>query len=230
MRQCSGPGPVFIYESLLNARDVQVYATRSLFVLMILIGLVVSWIGSDQAVTSRRRPPTSPTFARLAQLGERFFYTMAGVQLSLVLLAVPAAAAGSICMDRARYTGDMLVTDLSDAEIVLGKLGVPAVPILGMIACGMPVAALVGLLEGSTTWPSRGCSSCRSRWPCWAAPAITVSVWATRTHEALIAVYVLLGIWLLSLPIWYAYAVRSPLFAPPAWFEKANPFVCSSSH
>ena len=60
---------------------------------------------------------------QLAKLGEWFFYTMAGIQISLVLLAAPAAAAGSICMDRARGTlVHVMVTDLSDAEIVFGKL------------------------------------------------------------------------------------------------------------
>ena len=197
---------------------------------MILIGLVVSWIGSDQTMTSRRRPPTSPTFARLAQLGERFFYTMAGVQLSLVLLAAPAAAAGSICMDRARDTRHMLVTDLSDAEIVLGKLGARLAPILGMIACGMPVAALVGLLGGVDYLAIAGLfivSLALAVLGC--APAITVSVWATRTHEALIAVYVILGTWLLSLPIWFAYAVRARCLLHPHGLRRPIR-MSSSSH
>ena len=62
-----------------------------------------------------------------AGLGELYFYGLIGVELAIVMLAAPAAAAGAICGDRARGTLDhILVTDLSDAEIVLGKLGRPA--------------------------------------------------------------------------------------------------------
>ena len=219
-----GPGPVFIYETLLNARRWQVYAARSLFVLVILIGMVVVWFGSDRAVTSGQR---SPTYQELAKLGEQFFYTMAGVQLSLVMLAAPAAAAGSICMDRARGTlAHMLVTDLSDVEIVLGKLAARLAPVVGMIVCGVPVAALATLLGGvefgaiagsfivSLSLAVLGC-----------VLALTISVWATRTHEVLMAVYMFLGLWLLSLPIWYGLSFGKKLTPPPAWFQKANPYV-----
>lgn len=38
-----GPGPVFVYESLIFARRRQVYAGRALFVLALLIGLATGW-------------------------------------------------------------------------------------------------------------------------------------------------------------------------------------------
>ncbi len=45
-----GLGPVFVYESLLNARRIQVYAGRSLFVLVRLAGMVLVWMGRDSQV------------------------------------------------------------------------------------------------------------------------------------------------------------------------------------
>ncbi len=66
----------------------------------------------------------------------------------MVMLAAPAATAGAICLDKARGTLlHTLVTDLSDAEIVLGKLAARLVPVLGLVACSLPVLAL-GLLLG----------------------------------------------------------------------------------
>ena len=51
-------------------------------------------------------------------------------ELALILLAAPAATAGAVCLDKARGTLDhMLVTDLSNAEIVLGKLAARLVPV-----------------------------------------------------------------------------------------------------
>ena len=93
-------GPVFVYESLLNARRWQVYAGRSLFVLVMLLGMTTVWIMRNELAF---RPATKlPTRDEMAKLGEWFFYVMAGVQVSLVLLAAPAATAGSVCIDRAR--------------------------------------------------------------------------------------------------------------------------------
>jgi hypothetical protein len=97
-----GLGPVFVYESLLNARRWQVYAVRSLFVLLLLVGLAVVWLRRDNL--SGAPGPKPALYQQMATLGEWFFYTMAGIQVSLILLAAPAAAAGAICMDRARGT------------------------------------------------------------------------------------------------------------------------------
>ena len=66
-----------------------------------------------------------------------------------MLLAAPAATAGAVCLDKARGTLDhVLATDLSNAEIVLGKLGVRLIPVLGLIVCVLPVVALSGLMGG----------------------------------------------------------------------------------
>ena len=90
--------------------------------LLVLCGLVIVWVARIRLGFGRS--PTWAAYDQMAKIGEWFFYAMAGIQLSLVILAAPAAAAGSICIDRARGTlAHMMVTDLSDAEIVLGKLG-----------------------------------------------------------------------------------------------------------
>ena len=69
--------------------------------------------------------------------------------LSLVLLAAPAATAGAICQDRSSGSlAQLLATDLSDAEIVLGKLGVRLVPVVGLVACALLVLAICVLLGG----------------------------------------------------------------------------------
>jgi ABC-type transport system involved in multi-copper enzyme maturation permease subunit len=220
-----GTGPVFAFETLVNARRWQVYAGRSLFVLMVLAGMTVVWVTSNDYTPAPG--PRLRTYQQMAKLGEWFFYAMAGIQVSLVMLAAPAATAGSICMDRARGTlAHMLMTDLSDVEIVLGKLGARLVPIIGMIACGVPVAALSALLGGiefgaiaglfvvSLSLAVLGCTL-----------AITISVWATKTHEVLMVLYTFEGLWLLALPLWWSWTTGGKIMPPPDWFQKANPYV-----
>ena len=93
----------------------------------------------------------------------------------------------------------MLATDLSNAEIVLGKIGVRLVPVLGLIACVLPLTALTSLLGGidplalfgsfmtSIACAALGCSL-----------AMTLSVWGRKTHEVLMITYMMLIFWLIS--------------------------------
>jgi hypothetical protein len=138
------PSPVFVYEWITSTRRWQVYALRSLFVLGLLVATMLIGL-SREAVESG-----GPARLRaLAEVGERLFVAVVGTQLTLVLLAAPAATAGAICLDRSRGTlTHLLVTDLSDREIVLGKLAARLVPVLVMIAATLPVMALLTLLGG----------------------------------------------------------------------------------
>jgi ABC-type transport system involved in multi-copper enzyme maturation permease subunit len=220
-----GMGPVFVYEALLNARRWQVYMGRSLFVLVMLVGMAIVWIARDNLAFAPAKRLT--TYQQMAKVGEWFFYAMAGVQVSLVLLAAPATAASSICMDRARGTLlHVMVTELSDAEIVLGKLGARLAPIVGLIACGVPVASLSALLGGIEFGAIAGSfvvSLSLALLVC--TLALTISVWASKTHEVLMAVYMIVGFWLMALPIWQELSSGGAMMAPPAWFQKANPYV-----
>ncbi len=88
----------------------------------------------------RRRRPRCPSRSRCRWAGA-LFSTTAVILLGLVGLAAPAATAGSICLDKARGNLTLLLaTDLSDSEIVLGKLAARLVPVLGLILCATPSA------------------------------------------------------------------------------------------
>ena len=139
-----GPGPVFVYEWLTAARRWQPYALRALFIAMILAGMEI--VQGDRPMHARG---ALVSLSDLAVIGEQTYHSIALIELTLILLAAPAATAGAVCLDKARGTLDhMLATDLSNAEIVLGKLGVRLIPVLGLIAAALPVVALAGLLGG----------------------------------------------------------------------------------
>ena len=139
----------------------------------------------------------------MAMLGKAFFLGFVAMQLTLVLLVAPAATAGSICLDRARGTlTHMLVTDLSSAEIVLGKLAARLVPVLGLLACALPlmeILALVGGLDPNALLGAfvvaLGIAVLGS------SLALFFSLWVGKTHEAILATYAVWGLWLLWTPI-----------------------------
>jgi ABC-type transport system involved in multi-copper enzyme maturation permease subunit len=194
-----GPGPVFVYEWITASRRWQGYAVRSLFVLGLIVALLVVGIGRGAAGIV-----ASPKALRgLAQVGEKLFVAVVGTQLVLVLLAAPAATAGAICLDRSRGTlTHLLVTDLSDGEIVLGKLAVRLTPVLVLVAATFPFMELLTLLGGvdpdallgafvvTLGVAVLGCSL-----------ALVFSIRVRRTHEALLATYAVWGFWLLGTPM-----------------------------
>jgi ABC-type transport system involved in multi-copper enzyme maturation permease subunit len=221
---------VFVYESLTAARRWQVYALRAAFVGAILIGLCFVWNQISPFHTARE----TASLAELARYGQVIYRTIIVVELTLVLLAAPAATAGAVCLDKARGTLDhMLATDLSNAEIVLGKLGARMVPVLGLIACMVPVVAITSLLGGieplalfgsflvALSCASVGCSL-----------AMALSVYGRKTHEVLMLTYVILIGWNLApilLEIVSVLLTGTPrgLVGPATadWVDLSNPYV-----
>jgi ABC-type transport system involved in multi-copper enzyme maturation permease subunit len=214
-----GLGPVFFYECLANSRRWQTYAIRSVAVALLLAATVT---------IALRQTTIDPSYSwrEYAALGVSYFYAVIGVELTLVMLAAPAATAGAICVDRARGTlAHMLATDLSDPEIVLGKLAARLLPVLGLVACSWPVLAVSSLLGGIDPQALTlafaiilavallGCSM-----------ALALSVWARKPHEVVLVVYTFWGLVLLFWPIWYALALAKLLGPPARWSLLANPY------
>lgn len=211
--------PVFVYEWKVSSRRWQAYAQRSLFIAALLVALVV--VG-----TGRSGGAVSPSIQGLAAIGEKFFNALVGTQLTLVLLAAPALTAGSICLDRARGTlTHLLVTDLSAAEIVLGKLAVRLIPVFSMVLCAFPVLTMLTLLGGVDTdalvgalLVTLGIAGLGS------SLALAFSLWAGKTHEALLGTYAVWGLWLLG-PVWIDFIGRQlgvTLWTPP---RTSSPFL-----
>jgi ABC-type transport system involved in multi-copper enzyme maturation permease subunit len=222
-----GPGPVFVFESRILARRWHGYAGRALFITAILVGLAVTWWANVEIWSAARAGITAGKLAALASAGEQFFYAFAGIQITIVFLVAPAATAGAICQDRAQgILTQLAMTDLSSAEIVLGKLASRLAPVLGLLVCALPVLALATLLGGidplavfglfavSVAVAVLGC-----------ALALAFSLWVDKTHEAIMAVVLLWIAWLISLPTWAGYARSGFVSLPPEWFRKANPIL-----
>jgi ABC-type Na+ efflux pump permease subunit len=214
-----GPGPVFFYECLIGSRRWQTYAIRAVGV-AVLLAAIASIAMSDTPANA------APGWRRYAKLGESYFCGIIGVELALVILAAPAATAGAICVDRARGTlTHVLATDLSDLEIVLGKLAARMLPVLGLVACSWPVLALSSLLGGIDPAASTvgfaitlavalvGCTM-----------ALALSVWARKPHEVVLVVYTFWMAVMMIWPIWTGLAHAGYLDPPAHWSLVANPY------
>jgi ABC-type transport system involved in multi-copper enzyme maturation permease subunit len=219
MVKIEGMGPVIGREWRILARRWQWYAARTIFVAGLLAALATAaWSGRKDAVGIRGA----------AQAATRFFAAISGIQLGLVLLVAPAATAGAICVEKERGTlSHVLVTDLTGAEIVVGKLAAQLVPVVGLIACGLPVMQLTTLLGGvnpdallgaaliAAGAAAAGCSL-----------ALVLSVWGTRTHEVLLVTYAACFLWVASGPGWWVLNRTGLLvIGAPAWVNQSNPIL-----
>jgi ABC-type transport system involved in multi-copper enzyme maturation permease subunit len=217
-----GLGPVFAFEWLMTTRRWQLYAARSLFVAAILAGLFLVW------TTERDENPAARASLRAqARIGEQLFYTVIGIQLVLVMLAAPAYTAGAVCLDKARGALiHLLVTDLSNAEIILGKLAARLAPVLGLVGCTVPIVFLSLFFGGIQPEALIGAFLATIGVAIFACTlALTLSVWAQKTYEVLLATYMVQLLMLLANPCWKAFAWYWPTMpAPPRWFEHLNVF------
>src|SRR5262245_10996532 len=189
-------GPVFVFEWLIASRRWQMYALRALLITALLGALIVVWF------TVVGWKPTLG-LEDLAKIGQPFFVALVGTQLAVVLLVAPAATAGAICLDKSRGTlQHLMVTDLADSEIVLGKLAARLIPVFGLILCSLPVLALSSLLGGIDLMALLGAYmvtlgvavlSCTL--------ALTLSIWGRKTHEVLLLNYLIWALLLLAYPL-----------------------------
>jgi ABC-type transport system involved in multi-copper enzyme maturation permease subunit len=179
-----------------------------LLVLLLLLGLSGVWLGSHDGAGEL-------SVQQVAEIGRGFYAVTTLMVLGLVGLVAPAAAAGAICLDKARGNLTLLfATDLTDAEIVLGKLAARLVPVLGLIACAAPVQALTTLLGGvDPAMPTGAILVCLACAVFGCTLALTLSVWGRKTHEVLLATYAFGILYLLAAPMWAALVPMLPRWA-----------------
>ncbi|HEX4588838.1 MAG TPA: hypothetical protein VH120_02835, partial [Gemmataceae bacterium] len=199
MRTRWGVGPVFVYEWLTASRRWQMYAFRALFVAALFLAVLIVWFNKTEIVGS------TGSFDRNAhaRIGEALFYGFFGMLLSVTLLVAPGATAGAVCLDKARGTLlHLLVTDLSSAEIVLGKLAARLLPLLGLLLASAPVLSLclwLGGIDPEAMLVAYAVTA--SVAVLGSALAFLLSVWGRKTHEVLLAAYLFEIVLLLAYPI-----------------------------
>ncbi|HQR06111.1 MAG TPA: hypothetical protein PLN21_04770 [Gemmatales bacterium] len=138
-------GPIFAKELVEMARRWRYYQNRVLFgglVLIVLLIVYQNW-GFRIAMTG------GLTTASLAKMAEVFFLSYLWVQYLTVFLFVPFFLTGVISGEREQKTLDLLfTTQLSNREIIFGKLGSRVVSMLMLIVSGIPIVALTMLFGG----------------------------------------------------------------------------------
>lgn len=183
-------GPVFSREALTAPRRPQFYVTPCLFVTALLGLTLTAW-----QVLVGAQNTTNP--GDLARFGAAAFALLAPLQLTVCLLFSALLAAAAVSQEKDRKTLILLLlSDLSNAELVLGKLLASMLTVLMVIAAGAPFFLLLTLLGGVsfeqvaratavTTVASLAAGSLGS----------TVALWREKTFQTLAITGLLIVLW-----------------------------------
>ena len=148
-------GPLFSWELFRLARRGQ--DARGRFILAFLLFLVLT---AFSMIWFRNTAPSDLFFgdsqklsiAETSAFGASFSLTFLIAQLAVLVLLTPAYAAGGIAEEKDRKTlVFLLVSDLSNREIVFGKFFGRVGFLLGILFAGLPILAITQLHGGVTT-------------------------------------------------------------------------------
>jgi ABC-type transport system involved in multi-copper enzyme maturation permease subunit len=135
-------GPIFAREWLTLPRRPGHYVARSVFLGFLWVLALTAW----QMTVGWSQPAT---LGDNAHFGLLVFQLLTQVQLALLVFFAALSAAGSVTQEKDRRTFVLLLlTDLRNYEIVLGKLFGSLLQIFLLLAGSIPILALLLLLGG----------------------------------------------------------------------------------
>gem|GEM_PF-1660053 len=147
-------GPLFSWELFRLARRGQ--DARGRFILAFLLFLVLTafsmiWFKQTAPADLFFGDSQKLSIAETSAFGSSFSLTFLIAQLAVLVLLTPAYAAGGIAEEKDRKTlVFLLVSDLSNREIVFGKFFGRVGFLLGILFAGLPILALTQLHGGVT--------------------------------------------------------------------------------
>src|SRR5690349_19548310 len=135
-------GPIFIREWLTTPRRPRHFLARGLVLAALWVLLLTIW----QTTVGWGR---SPTLGDQARFGRLAFQVLIFVQLGLLLFFAALSAAATISQEKDRRTFLLLLmTDLRNTEIVLGKVLGSLLPIAILLLSAVPMFMILVLLGG----------------------------------------------------------------------------------
>jgi len=210
-------GPIFSREALTSPRQFRHYLIRSGYV----AALFVLMYTTAQATFGWQQVRNVGDFARFGSL---IFQVFSIVQLTLVLFFALLFSAGGIAQEKDRQTLVLLLmTDLRNRELVLGKLFASLLIVGVLLAASAPVFLSVALLGGVSfeqiCWSLALCTGSALAAGSWGA---LVAFWKEKTFQTL-AISVLGGVLFIGM-IEATVALSGSASETARWIGLLNPY------
>jgi ABC-type transport system involved in multi-copper enzyme maturation permease subunit len=135
-------GPVFSREVVTAPRRSRLYVSRAAYVSALLVLAATAWLLVTGTQLIRN-------LGDMARFGAMLFQILAPLQLALAIFFSALLAAAGVSLEKDRRTLVLLLlTNLTNSELVLGKLLASLLNVLVLLAASLPVFMLTALLGG----------------------------------------------------------------------------------
>ena len=184
-------GPVFAREVAIAPRRVKIYVARTTYVLALLVLIWTAWLVLTGTQLVR-------DVGDLARFATAMFQILAPLQLALAAFFSALLAASEVAHEKDRKTLILLLlTRLSNCELVLGKLLASLLSVLVMLAAALPVFLLTALLGGvSYGQIARAFAVTLATALVCGSLGSTLALWREKTFQALAMTVLVLVLWL----------------------------------
>ncbi len=184
-------GPVFTREAVVAPRRMRHYLMRTVYGVALLLLICTAWLVLVN--TQRIR-----NVGDMARFGSILFQILAPLQLSLLMFLAAIQAASSIAIEKDRETIILLLMSrLSNSELVLGKLFSSLLGVGVMMVTAMPIFMLI-VLFGGTSFEQVGWTFAVTGVTVLAAGSLgaTVALWREKTFQTLALVAITIVFWI----------------------------------
>jgi ABC-type transport system involved in multi-copper enzyme maturation permease subunit len=184
-------GPVFAREVAIAPRRVKIYVARTTYVLALLVLTCTAWL----VLTGTQLVRDS---GDLARFGAALFQVLSPLQLALAAFFSALLAASEVAHEKDRRTLVLLLlTRLSNSELVFGKLLASLLSVLVMLVAALPVFLLIALLGGvSYGQIARVFAVTLATVLVCGSLGSTLALWREKTFQALAMTVSVLVLWL----------------------------------
>ena len=184
-------GPVFSREAAVAPRRARHYIMRTVYAILLLLLICTAWM----ILTKTQQ---IQNVGDMARFGMALFQILAPLQLALILFLSAIQAASNIAVEKDRQTLTLLLMSrLSNSELVLGKLLASLLNIGVMLIASLPIFMLV-VLFGGTSFEQVGWTFAVTAATAMAAGSLgaTIALWREKTFQTLALVAMCIVFWM----------------------------------
>lgn len=228
---------MFTREAAVAPRRPSFFAARTLFAGALFALTLTAWqvlVGSQQI----------ENVGDLAWFGAAAFQILAPLQLAVAMPFSALLVASAVALEKDRKTFDLLLlTNLSNSDLVLGKLFAAMLSVIVIVVATLPLLLIVALLGGvSTNQIFRIEAVTLASALVAGSLGSTIALWREKTFQALAMTALLLVLWLIAWEViavsasvesgWLGMPAKSWAVAMSPWQavqEAARPIFPSSS-
>ncbi len=183
-------GPVFTREAAVAPRRRKLYVFRTVYAISLLLLMCTAWLILVRTQVIRN-------LGDMARFGAILFQILAPLQLVLILFMAAVQTASSVAIEKDKQTLILLLmTRLSNSELVLGKLFASLLGIGVMLLTAVPIFMLI-VLFGGTSFDQVGWTFAVTVVTAFASGSLgsTIALWREKTFQTLALVALSILFW-----------------------------------